>query len=128
MVPTSSRLVWTRIAAVAIALSWSALTAAQSARIDGTWTGEATAAASPSLPVTIVFKTSGTSVTGFVSVDEAPQVPIEEGVLQGNKLSFWFSWFGGDTHCEGVVTDKEIRLKAPTEIGITFDIVLKRKA
>jgi hypothetical protein len=105
----------------------SAQSAAASPKIDGTWTGEATAPAAPPFPVTMELKRSGRTVSGTVSFDEGPPAPITEGTIEGDAIFFWFSAFGGDVPCEGRVSASEIRLKAPTEIGITFDIVLTRK-
>jgi hypothetical protein len=100
---------------------------AQAVRIDGSWSGEAAARAAPSFPVVAVFKTNGKSLTGTISVDDAPGEPIRDGEIDGNAIYFVFSGFGGDIHAEGTVSAAEIKLKAPTEIGITFDIVLTRK-
>jgi hypothetical protein len=122
--PASNRVVRAVLALVlvhAIALS------AQASRVDGSWSGEATAPAAPPFPISAVFKTSGKSLTGTISLDDAPPEPIREGVLDGNAIYFVFSGFGGDIAAEGTVTATQITLKAPTEIGITFDILLTRK-
>jgi hypothetical protein len=125
---TSSRaaLLATRLVVTAVALT--CVAAAQTPlRVDGTWTGEANAHAAPPFPVTMVFKTNGKSLTGFASVDDGPQVPLQEGTIEGEHVSFLFEWFGGPVYCEGTVSATEVKLKAPTEIGIIFDIVLTRK-
>lgn len=118
---------FTLCAALLMCVTGTASLSAQAPRVDGAWAGEATAPAAPPFPVTMVLKANGRTLTGTISVDDGPPVPIEEGTIDGDTVSFWFSWFGGAVPCEGRATATEIRLKAPTEIGITFDIVLTRK-
>ena len=116
-----------RLVVLTILLAWAgAAVEAQRGRIDGTWKGEATAAAAPPFPVTMVFKTDGTSLTGHASMDEGPEVPLQDGVLEGDTISFWFEWFGDDAYCEGTAAGAEVTLKVATGIGITFDLVLTR--
>ena len=101
---------------------------AQSARIDGTWTGQMISPVSEPTPMTLVFKTAGASVTGHLVTEDGKQLPLQDVVLEGNKLSFWYSAGPYDMIVEGVTTNTEIKLKAMLDvIGITFDVTLTRK-
>jgi hypothetical protein len=101
---------------------------AQSGKIDGTWTGQMLSPVSEPAPMTLVFKTAGASVTGHLVTEEGKQLPLQDVVLEGNKLSFWYSLGQYDMIVNGVTSDKELKLKAMLDvIGITFDVTLTRK-
>lgn len=101
---------------------------AQSAKIDGTWTGQMLSPVSEPTPMTLVFKTAGGSVTGHLVTEDGKPLPLQDVVLEGNKLSFWYNLGPYDMIVEGVASNTELKLKAMLDvIGITYDVTLMRK-
>ena len=86
--------------------------------IDGTWTGVALSPQAGSVDVKMVLKADGQKVT------------VEEGLLEGNKLTCRLTTpDGARVRVDGVVGDGEITVKGVLEgTGVTYDVVLKRTA
>ncbi len=66
-----------------LALSFVAL----AADATGKWTGEIPGGRG-NQPVTLNLKASGSTLTGTMSVGQQPEAPIEEGKVDGDKITF----------------------------------------
>jgi hypothetical protein len=88
------------------------------ADVDGKWTGNFE---TPNGPVTVAFefKADGTSLTGSTSGPDGTSLPIKNGKIDGNNITFNVTLdFGGmpfELAYKGVV--------APSEIKMTLDIM-----
>ena len=98
--------------------------------IDGTWTGVALSPQAGSVDVKMVLKADGQKVTGHWLTADGDEVPVEEGLLEGNKLTCRLTTpDGARVRVDGVVGDGEITVKGVLEgTGVTYDVVLKRTA
>jgi hypothetical protein len=102
-------------------------TFAFAADVDGTWTGVITVTGSE-VPVTYVFKADGNVLTGTLSQAGSPLVPIKDGKIDGNNISFVLSLnYQGQpiqVNYKGVVSPAEIKLTG--EAGQTFEYIVKK--
>jgi hypothetical protein len=53
----------------------------------GKWTGEIPGGRG-NQPVTLNLKASGSTLTGTITMGQAPEAPIEDGKVDGDKISF----------------------------------------
>ena len=93
--------------------------AALAADITGNWTGS-----SDQFSLTFVFKQDGEKLTGAVTGPQGDPLPIIDGKVQGDKVSFTVKIdMGGNsmkiTH-EGVIKGDEITLSTKVEGGGDF--------
>jgi len=103
--------------------------AALAADITGNWTGS-----SDQFSLTFAFKQDGEKLTGTVTGPQGDPLPISDGKVQGDKLSFVVKIdMGGNsmkiTH-EGVIKGDEITLSTKVEGGGDFGggpMTLKRQ-
>jgi opacity protein-like surface antigen len=103
--------------------------AALAADITGNWTG-----ATDQFTLTFAFKQDGEKLTGTVTGPQGDPLPISDGKVQGDKLSFTVKIdMGGNsmkiTH-EGVIKGEEITLSTKVEGGQDFGggpMTLKRQ-
>jgi hypothetical protein len=104
----------------AIALMMAAGTA-MAADASGTWVGQTGGAGGGGMTITFHFKQDGAKLTGTVDVPQADPVPIGDGKVDGNKVSFTLKIeFGGETmkitH-EGAFAGDEMKLNTKMEGG-----------
>jgi hypothetical protein len=103
-------------------------TPALAADVDGTWTGSIS---TPNGDVAInhEFKADGAMLTGFTVGPDGTRIPIKDGKVDGNKISFMVTFdFGGmmiDIAYTGVVSPAEIALTADFA-GMPFQYVVKK--
>jgi hypothetical protein len=98
------------------------------ADVDGKWTGSI---ASPNgeVPVGFTFKADGAKLTGSTMGFDGSEVPISEGKVDGNNITFKVSLdFGGMPfvlNYKGVVSPAEIKLTGEAA-GMPFEVLLKK--
>ena len=103
--------------------------AALAADITGNWTGSA-----DQFTVTFAFKQDGETLTGAVTVPQGDPLPISDGKVQGDKISFTVKVdMGGNSMTirhEGTIKGDEISLTTKVEGGGDFGggpMTLKRQ-
>ena len=91
---------------------------ARAADVDGKWTGAFDAGGVP-IQVGFNFKADGATLTGTTTGPDGAELPIKNGKIDGDKISFVVSIdFGGmafDLNYTGVVK--------PAEVALTIDIM-----
>ena len=90
--------------------------------VDGKWTGTLTGARG-SIEVTYTFKAEGETLTGSI-VTGRGDIPLQEGTIKGNAITFKMAGRGGQTSWTGTLKGDEITLKRE---GETRETVLKRQ-
>ncbi|MGA2267541.1 MAG: hypothetical protein ABSH44_03625 [Bryobacteraceae bacterium] len=103
--------------------------AALAADITGNWTGS-----TDQFTLTFAFKQDGEKLTGTVTGPQGDPLPISDGKVQGDKLSFTVKIdMGGNSmtiHHEGAIKGDEITLTTKVEGGQDFGggpMTLKRQ-
>lgn len=98
------------------------------ADVDGTWSGSFDTPMG-AVSVTFTFKADGTVLNGSMSGMEGAQIPIKDGKIDGNRISFSVDLdFGGMPFTlpyTGVVSGREIQMKADF-MGMPFEYVVKK--
>ncbi len=100
------------------------------ADISGNWSGTLQAGDSP-VPLSFALKQDGEKLTGTVTHPDGPPLTLNEGKVQGDKLSFFVTAEMNGTPTKfignGVIKGEEIALTIKTEGGPDFPpTVLKR--
>jgi hypothetical protein len=99
---------------------------AVAADVDGKWTGTIPGM---DIPVAYTFKADGTTLTGSSSGPENSTVPIKDGKIDGNNISFSVTFdFGGQAmkiDYKGVVSPDQIKLSFDM-MGQATEILLKK--
>jgi hypothetical protein len=101
---------------------------ALAADVDGKWSGSV---ATPNGDVTVAFdfKADGAALTGTTTGLDGAPVPIKDGKIDGDKISFIVTLdFGGmaiDLNYSGVVSATEIKMTAEFA-GMPFEFVVKK--
>ena len=101
---------------------------ARAADVDGKWTGSL---ATPNGDVNIgfEFKSDGATLTGTTTGPDGSPVPIKDGKIAGNKITFLVSLdFGGmpiDLNYSGLVSPTEIKMTAEFA-GMPFEFTVKK--
>lgn len=98
---------------------------AAAADVDGRWQGSLSGP-NGDMTLTFNFKAQGTTLTGSV---ESPNgdIPISDGKIDGNKISFKVVFGQGTIDHEGTVSGDTIQLKTSGPFGDS-NITLKRVA
>ena len=94
--------------------------AAWAADVTGTWKGEMTSPDGNTFSLTYTFKQDGTKLTGTVLGPQGDALPLDNGKVEGDKISFSVKVdFNGGTvfSSEGTINGDEITLKTKTEGG-----------
>jgi hypothetical protein len=103
---------------------------ALAADISGNWSGTLQAGDSP-VPLTFAFKQDGAKLTGTVTHPQSPPLPLSEGKVVGDKVSFFVmaDMNGGPTKflSEGVIKGDEITLNIAAEGGPDFGPTLLKR-
>jgi hypothetical protein len=111
--------------AIAVLLSGAPLLAAD---VDGRWTGTVSTP-NGDVPVGFTFKADGATLTGTMQGMDGMDLPIKDGKVEGENISFSVSLdFGGmplELSYTGVVTASEIKLTADFA-GMPFEFVVKK--
>ena len=97
------------------------------ADIDGKWTGSI-ATPNGDFPQTFNFKANGAALTGSLSIMEGMEVPIADGKIDGNNISFSVTLdFGMPIKITytGVVSGSDLKVKADAN-GMPFEFALKK--
>jgi autotransporter translocation and assembly factor TamB len=107
---------------VAIAAGLAALlaVAAWTGDISGTWTGQLSGPDGNSFNLTYSFKQDGEKLTGTVAGPQGDPIQLEEGKVQGDKISFTVHVeFNGGTKftSEGTIKGEEITITTKAEGG-----------
>ena len=102
-------------AAILIALATSVT--ARAADVTGAWTAEMSMGDANSFQMQFTFKQDGTTLTGNVQGPQGDAIPISDGKVDGDKLSFTVSFNGMTIKHEGVISGDEIKLTTKTDQG-----------
>ena len=97
--------------------------------ISGTWTGEINGP-DGSISLTYSFKQDGGKLTGTVAGPQGDPIPLEEGKVDGDKISFSVHVdFNGGTKftSEGTVKGDEITLNTKSESADLGAMTLKKQ-
>jgi opacity protein-like surface antigen len=101
---------------------------ALAADVDGTWEGVITITGSE-VPVRWTFKADGDKLTGAVSQAGSPQMPIKDGKIDGQNISFVlpieYQGMAMQVNYKGVVSQTEIKLTGEVQ-GQTFEYTVKK--
>jgi hypothetical protein len=98
------------------------------ADIDGKWTGSLSTP-NGDFPMTYTFKAEGSTLTGSTSGMDGSPIPIKDGKIDGNNISFSVSLdFGGQAtkiDYKGVLSGDQLKLNWDF-MGQPTSIVLKK--
>ena len=104
-------------------------TLAFAADVDGTWNGVITVTGSE-VPVSWTFKADGEKLTGGVKQGGGPEIPLKDGKIDGNNISFVlpidYQGTPLQVNYKGVVVSStEIKLTGEVQ-GQTFEYTVKK--
>src|SRR6185295_3922903 len=98
------------------------------ADVDGKWTGSIAGPAGD-FQLTFTFKADGTTLTGSTTGMDGAEVPIKDGKVDGNNISFTVSFdFGGmplTISYKGLVEKDQIKMSGEA-FGMPFEFTLKK--
>ena len=98
------------------------------ADVDGKWTGTVSTPMGD-LPVQYEFKADGTTLTGTTLGFDGGSIPIKNGKVDGEKISFTVTCaFGGmtlDLSYTGVVSPSEMKMTGDF-MGMPFEFTVKK--
>jgi hypothetical protein len=98
------------------------------ADIDGKWTGTIDTPGG-AVEINYTFKSDGGTLTGFTTGPDGTQIPIADGKVDGNKVSFKLTldFGGGPTTFDytGVVSPTELKLQS-SFMDMPIDFSLKK--
>jgi|SRR4051812_2371033 hypothetical protein len=101
---------------------------ARAADVDGKWSGSVSTP-NGDVMVGFDFKSDGAALTGTTTSLDGGAVPIKNGKVEGNKISFLVSLdFGGmpiELSYNGVVSPTEIKMTAEFA-GMPFEFTVKK--
>src|SRR6188472_832321 len=101
---------------------------ARAADVDGKWSGSLSTP-NGDVMVGFEFKSDGAALTGSTTGPDGSLVPIKNGKIDGNKISFLVSLdFGGmpfELSYNGVVRPMEIKMTAEFA-GMPFEFTVKK--
>jgi hypothetical protein len=103
---------------------------AYAANVDGKWSGSLDTPGGP-IQVNYTFKANGPTLTGSTTAPDGSAIPIKNGKIDGNKISFSLELDFG----QGPVTFDYTGIVSPTEIkmhsefmGMPIDFAVKKAA
>jgi hypothetical protein len=103
-------------------------TAVYAADVDGKWAGSITGPQGE-LPVAFTFKADGATLTGSTTGFDGSEVPIKDGKIDGNTITFTVTFdFGGMPlmlSYKGTVSPDQINMSGEA-LGMPFEFVLKK--
>ena len=99
------------------------------ADVDGKWTGTMSTPGGD-FPLTFTFKADGAKLTGSMTGMDGMEIPITNGKVDGNQISYTVTIdFGGmalEMIYKGVVTPAEIKLDMSV-FDMPFQVVVKKE-
>ena len=99
------------------------------ADVDGKWTGTMSTPGGD-FPLTFTFKADGAKLTGSMTGMDGMEIPITNGKVDGNQISYTVTIdFGGmalEMIYKGVVTPAEIKLDMSV-FDMPFQLVVKKE-
>jgi hypothetical protein len=117
----------TRIATLMLCATLLAVPAA-AADVDGTWSGSLDTPMGV-VPITFEFKAEGEKLTGTMIGMEGAKIPLANGKVEGDKISYTVTIdLGGmplEMNYKGVVAASEIKLDMEV-FGMPFSLVVKK--
>jgi hypothetical protein len=99
--------------------------AAYAAAVDGTWKGTVDTPAG-TFEITLALKADGDQLTGTVQGGPAAEMKIEEGKIDGDKVSFIVNMEFGKLTYAGTVSGDDLKLKVALADGDPMDLNCKR--
>jgi hypothetical protein len=90
---------------------------AMAADVTGSWTTTMQAQDGSTVPLTFTFKQDGASVTGSVASPMGDPLPITNGKVDGDKLTFDVSFNGITIHHDCTVDGDSIKMSTKTDSG-----------
>lgn len=100
----------------ALAIAFFATTAF-AADLTGKWSGDMPGPNGDSFHITFTFKQDGAKLTGTVIPPQGDEIPISDGKIDGDKVSFTVDAHGMSIHHEGTVSGDTIKLTTKTDSG-----------
>ena len=98
------------------------------ADVDGKWTGTVSGPGGD-IPVAFTFKADGAKLTGSTTGFDGAEVPISDGKVDGNNISFTVTFdFGGMPFViayKGIVSAEDIKISGEAG-GMPFELLLKK--
>ena len=85
--------------------------------VTGTWSGDMAGPNGDAFHLSFTFKQDGAKLTGSVLGPQGDPLPISDGVVTSDKISFTVSFNGMTIKHEGVVTGDEIKLTTKADGG-----------
>ena len=102
---------------------------AYAADVDGTWTGSVSGPQGE-FPVSFTFKADGAALTGSTLGFDGMPVPIKDGKIDGNTITFTVTFdFGGMPFMlsyKGIVSADQIKMSGDA-FGMPFEFVVKKE-
>ncbi len=99
------------------------------ADIDGKWTGNIAGPDGNGFPVNYTFKADGTTLTGSTTGPDNSQVPLKNGKIDGNNISFSIAFDMGGQEMKmdfkGVISGDQIKMSFDM-MGTPSEFVVKR--
>jgi hypothetical protein len=118
----------TRIHGLMLSVLLLATAPAFAADVDGTWTGSLDTPNGP-VPLSFTFKAEGDKLTGSTASPDGQSVPLKDGKIEGDKISFSFDVDFGQGpftfNYTGVVSKTELKLHSDF-MGNPIDFTLKK--
>jgi len=100
---------------------------AMAADITGTWSGGMRGPdGNADFQLTFTFKQDGTKFTGSVLGPQGEAIPITDGKIDGDKLTFTVSFNGMTINHEGTINGDEIKMTTKSDQGFGGEMTLKR--
>jgi hypothetical protein len=100
---------------------------AVAADITGTWTGAMRGPdGNADFQLSFTFRQDGAKFTGTVQGPQGEPIPITDGKLDGDKLTFTVSFNGMTISHEGTVSGDEIKMTSKSDQGFGGEVTLKR--
>jgi hypothetical protein len=92
---------------------------ARAADVTGSWAAEMTTPDGNSFQLSFTFKQDGATLTGTILGPQGDPLPISEGKVDGNKLSFKVSFNGMTIVHDGAISESgdEIKLSTKSDSG-----------
>ena len=105
---------------------------AHAADVTGSWTATMQSPDGNSMDISFTFKQDGAALTGTIVAMQGDPMPISDGKVDGNKISFKVSFNGMSITHEGTINEKgdEIKLTSKSDGGDFpgMEFTLKRAA
>jgi hypothetical protein len=100
---------------------------AKAADITGTWTGAMRGPdGNADFQLSFTFKQDGAKFTGSVQGPQGEPIPISDGKIDGDKLTFTVSFNGMTISHEGTISGDEIKMTTKSDQGFGGEMTLKR--